>query len=347
MQVNGEGSTTGEIDMDVGQYFSNVRNKRIMIIGDAVVDKYISGTATRISPDAPVPILDVEQKDLYVGAIGLVANYILSLGGIAEICTVVGQDFEGEFLVKQFQKLNLGLKGIFKADTFTPQVTRIKAKGQHLLRLEKRYEIKPVTRQDINVQIESFLSQSAKNTDFLILLDYNSGLFTGNGALTSKILAIAKRAGVKVLARPDKNNYPIFTGVDVAKFNLNLAANIVGINSINETSVRIIATKLMNELQCRGLVLSYADASSYCLDGDRFEVIPSFLPYHGISYVGVGSATVAVLALLLAAGAPLPVAAKVASMAGALSAVKPPVTYFSLEELQEAFTRGKVDEFKS
>ncbi len=333
--------------MDVGQYFNNVRNKRIMILGDAVVDKYISGSATRISPDAPVPVLDVDQKDLYVGAIGLVANYILTFGGIAEICTVVGHDFEGEFLVKEFQKLNLGLKGIFKADTFTPQVTRIKAKGQHLLRLEKRYEIKPATRQELNVEIESFVAQSAKNTDLLVLLDYNSGLFTQNGALTSKILPIAKRAGIKVLARPDKNNYSLFTGVDVAKFNLNLAATIVGINSINETSVRIIATKLMNDLRCRGLYLSFADTSSYCLDGDQFEVIPRFLPHHGISYVGVGSATVATLALLMAAGAPLTIAAQVASLAGALSAMKPPVTYFSLEELQEAFTHGKVDDCQS
>ncbi len=333
--------------MDVGQYFNNVRNKRILIVGDAVVDKYISGTATRISPDAPIPVLDVEQKNLYVGAIGLVANYILTFGGTVDMCTVVGQDFEGDFLVKEFHRLNLGLKGIFKADSFTPQVTRIKAKGQHLLRLEKRYEFKPATREDINVQIESFVAQTVKNADLIVLLDYNSGIFSQNSALTSNILSTTKRAGIKVLARPDKNNYNLFTGVDIAKFNLNLAATIVGINSINETSVRIIATRLMNELQVKGLFLSYTDANSYCLDGDQFEVIPRFLPHHGISYVGVGSATVATLALLIAAGAPLSVAAQVASMAGALSAMKPPVTYFSLQELQEAFARGKVDDCRT
>ncbi len=315
-----------------------------MIIGDAIVDKYIAGTTTRISPDAPVPVLDVEQKDLYVGAIGLLANYILTFGGIADICTVVGQDFEGDFLVKEFQKLNLGLKGIFKADSFTPQVTRIKAKSQHLLRLEKRYEFKPATREDVNLQIESFVAQSVKNTDLIVLLDYNSGVFTHNNSLTSKIITTARQAGVRVIARPDKNNYTLFTGVDVAKFNLYQAASLVGINSINETSVRIIATKLMNELQCKGLFLSYADADAYCLDGDKFEVIPRFLAHRGISYVGVGSATLAILTLLTAAGAPLSLAATVASVAGALSAMKPPVTYFSLQELQEAFSRGKVDD---
>jgi rfaE bifunctional protein kinase chain/domain len=329
--------------MELGEYFNKVRNKRITIIGDAIVDKYITGTTTRISPDAPVPVLDVEQKDFYKGGIGLVANYVLSFGGIADICTVVGQDFEGDFLFKEFQKLNLGLKGIFKADSFTPQVTRIKAKGQQLLRLEKRYEFKPATREDINVQIESFTAQSVKNTDLIVLLDYNSGIFSHNNSLARKIITTAKQAGVKVLARPDKNNYTLFTGVDIAKFNLNLAAGLVGINSINETSVRIIATKLMNELQSKGLFLSYADANSYCLDGDKFEVIPRFLAQRGISYVGVGSATVATLALMIAAGAPLSLAASVASMAGALSAMKPPVTYFPLQELQEAYTRGKAD----
>ena len=333
--------------MDVGQYFNNVRNKRIIILGDAVVDKYISGTATRISPDAPVPVLDVEQKNLYVGAIGLLANYVLAFGGVADICTVVGQDFEGDFLLKEFHRRNFGLNGIFQADSFTPQVTRIKAKGQQVLRLEKRYELKSATREDLNAKIEGFLTQSIKNADLLVLLDYNSGVFTKNAPLTNNILAIAKRAGVKILARPDKNNYSLFTGVDVAKFNLNLAANIVGINSVNETSVRIIASKLMNELQCRGLYLSYVDAASYCLDGDRFEIIPKVLNHQVISYVGSGSAMMATLALLIAAGAPYTVAAQVASVAGALSAIKTPVTYFSLQELQEAFERGKVDECRT
>jgi len=312
-----------------------------------VVDKYISGTASRISPDAPVPVLDVEQKDLYVGGIALVVKYILSFGGIAEICTVVGQDFEGEFLLKEFKNLNIGLNGVFKVDSFTPQVTRIKAKGQHLLRLEKRCELKTTMREDLNARIEDFVVNAIKNADLLVLIDYNSGFFTKNTILMNKILAIAKRAGVKVLARPDKHNYPLFTGVDVAKFNLNQAANIVGINSVNETSVRIITTKLMNELQCKGLYLSYVDAPSYCLDGDRFEVIPRVLAHHGISYVGVGSATVAALALLIAAGAPFTVAVQIANIAGALSAMKPPVTYFSLQELQEAFTRGKVDDCRT
>ena len=75
---------------DLIEKFTQVGNKRVLVIGDAAVDKYITGTATRISPDAPVPVLDVEDNALFLGAAGLVVKYVLSLGGMVDFCTVVG-----------------------------------------------------------------------------------------------------------------------------------------------------------------------------------------------------------------------------------------------------------------
>src|SRR5271157_4625692 len=98
--------------MEASDYFPQVRNKRVLIIGDAMVDKYTSGTANRISPDAPVPVLDIEENQMFIGAVGLVVKYVQSLGGVVDLCTVVGPDFEGEFFSRELQNLNIGLKGV-------------------------------------------------------------------------------------------------------------------------------------------------------------------------------------------------------------------------------------------
>ena len=80
------------------------KNKKILIIGEALVDKYIFGYADSISPDAPVPNIKIENTSIYIGAIGLVLQYVKSLGGIPEVCTIVGSDFEGEFFLKRIRE---------------------------------------------------------------------------------------------------------------------------------------------------------------------------------------------------------------------------------------------------
>ena len=97
--------------------------------------------ADRISPDAPVPNVKINKTETYLGAIGLVLQYIKSLGGKPEICTIVGDDFGGDFFVKKIKQLNVDPSNIIIAEEInTPQITRIKAMDQHLLRLETDYK---------------------------------------------------------------------------------------------------------------------------------------------------------------------------------------------------------------
>ncbi|MFX1259941.1 MAG: PfkB family carbohydrate kinase, partial [Promethearchaeota archaeon] len=115
-------------------------NKKVLVIGEALIDKYIVGLANRISPDAPVPNIKVEENLSYLGAIGLVLKYIKSLGGIPEVCTIVGNDFEGDFFLKKVKELKIDSSGILIDENInTPQITRIKAMNQHLIRLETDY----------------------------------------------------------------------------------------------------------------------------------------------------------------------------------------------------------------
>ncbi|MHA1731228.1 MAG: bifunctional heptose 7-phosphate kinase/heptose 1-phosphate adenyltransferase [Promethearchaeota archaeon] len=333
-----------ETKVNYDELFSNVRNKKVLVIGDAAIDKYISGSTTRISPDSPVPVVDVQKKEFFLGGVGRVVKFILGFGADVQICTAVGDDFEGEFFTREVSNFNLGLKGIIKEDCFTPQITRIKSRGQHMLRLEKRYELSKDQIKNVNSKASEFLDGVIDKVDVVLVLDYGMGLFRGNFELVGAILSRARERDVKVIVRPDKENYRLFTDVYISKINLNLAASIVGMNPVNETSIRIIGNKMLNDIKCCGLYLSYLDENSYLLSGDEFITIPRVLKHHGTSYIGAGSAIMATLAVMTAAGADRETAIRVANVAGALSATKPPVTFFPLKELREAFESGALDE---
>ena len=119
---------------------SKWNKRKVLVIGDALIDKYILGYTDRISPDAPVPNVKIENRNIYIGAIGLVLQFIQSLGGVPEVCTIVGNDFEGEIFLKKIKELKLQSSGILVDEKIrTPQITRIKAMNQHLLRLETDY----------------------------------------------------------------------------------------------------------------------------------------------------------------------------------------------------------------
>ncbi|MBD3196863.1 MAG: D-glycero-beta-D-manno-heptose-7-phosphate kinase, partial [Candidatus Lokiarchaeota archaeon] len=120
------------------------KDKKVLIIGEALIDKYIIGYADRISPDAPVPSIKIEEDLSYLGAIGLVFKFVKSLGGEPEVCSIVGKDYEGELFLNGSKKNGIDTSGILvDPSMMTPKITRIKSMNQHLLRLESDYNNKP------------------------------------------------------------------------------------------------------------------------------------------------------------------------------------------------------------
>ncbi len=174
-------------------YFAQFRNKRIMLIGDAIIDHYIYGNVTKISPDAPVPLMDVQREEVRLGSIATTIQYILKLGGDVELVTSVGKDYEGEHFLKLIREFNLGMKGVFQFGTTTPKITRILSQSQQsqqILRMEKRYTIDQTEMQQLNIAMEKFIEERIERCDMILILDYNLGLL--NPILLSQVLAIAK-----------------------------------------------------------------------------------------------------------------------------------------------------------
>ena len=311
------------------------KNKKILLIGEALIDKYIFGMTDRISPDAPVPNVKIEKNEAYLGGIGLVLKYIKSLGGIPEICTVIGNDYEGDYFLKEIKKLNINSSGILIEDSLsTPQITRIKAMNQHLLRLETDYS------SDISEAIyKKFLKiieSSSQDIDSILILDYGiGGLF--KDVFIQKLLETLEEhhENIPIIARPNQNNYYIYENIDLIKINLQKALKIFSIDCSTKTSISIVGKKILNSSKCKNVLLNYLESDSYLFskDVEQIEQFTPILQEPVFGYVAVGSVIMGILGLALASKISVFNGVKIALFAAALTASLPPVDFYTSEKL--------------
>ncbi|MHA1728380.1 MAG: D-glycero-beta-D-manno-heptose-7-phosphate kinase, partial [Promethearchaeota archaeon] len=123
------------------KYFDVFKNKRILIIGDAIIDHYIYGSTTKLSPDAPVPLVDVSEEKHFIGSLGRVIEYVLKMNAWVDVVSCVGKDFEGQMFLEKMEDLKIKTDGIVQFGSFTPKISRIISREQQLLRIEKKYNL--------------------------------------------------------------------------------------------------------------------------------------------------------------------------------------------------------------
>ncbi len=310
-------------------------NQRILIIGEASIDKYVLGAANKISPDAPVPNIKIEKNLNYIGGIGLALQYIKSLGGIPEVCTIIGNDYDGNFFLKKINELNIDTNGILIDDNiYTPQITRVKAMNQHVLRLETDYSSN-FSKSIIDKFFEILISKSSDIGSILILNYGIGGLFDDIFIQKLLIKLKEKYKNIPIIARPAFTNYHIYEEIDLIKMNLQKTLQNFSIDCCNETSVSIASNKILNSTKCKNVLLNYLDSESYLLskDSEKLITFKSIVNVPVRSYMSVGSVIMAILSLTFASKISVTDGVKIALIGAALSAILPPVTFFKLKKL--------------
>jgi len=311
------------------------KNRKVLIIGEASIDKYIVGSANRISPDAPVPNIKIEENLSYLGGVGLVLQFIKSLGGIPEVCTIVGNDFEGDFFLKKIKELNIDTSGIITDDNInTPQITRIRAMNQQILRLETDYSTD--ISESLIKEYFNIIETRSSDLESILILNYGiGGLFTD--IFIQKLLNKLKETykDIPIISRPNLSNYYIYEDIDLIKINLQKALQTFSIDCCNETSISIVGNKILNSTKCKNVLLSYLDSDSYLIskDTEKLSVFRSRIHEPVRSYVSVGSVIMAILSLSYASGIPVSDGVKIALFGAALSATLPPVEFFNSDKL--------------
>ena len=283
--------------------------KKVIVLGDLMLDRYIWGNVSRISPEAPVPVIEVKEDSLCLGGAGNVARNILSLGGKALLAGIVGHDKEGRWIRDQIP----GRKGIFFDRTRPTTVkTRIIARHQQVVRvdLEIKSEVTPAQEK----KILNFLG--SEKYDGLLISDYNKGMV--NPSLIGKALALAAETRTPVFVDPKVMHFRLFSPVTLLTPNHFEAEKIVQHDCRTDGQVTAAGLEILSQISTHYLIIKRGE-HGMAVFGEGGK--PIFIPTAArevFDVTGDGDTVLAAASLALLAGASIEEAARIANAAAGI-----------------------------
>jgi len=307
---------------------------RLVILGDLMLDEFIWGEVRRISPEAPVPVVEVKRETFHLGGAANVARNVLSLGGKASIVGVVGSDAAGEHLLSDATRLGADVAGIVEdASRVTTLKTRIVAHSQQMVRYDR--ENRTSISREIEIEVIERFNEALKESQAVIISDYEKGLLTER-VLRSAIEA-AHQAGRPVMVDPKIRNWPSYHGADVITPNQIEAERAAGLELLDEESILIAATKIRSSLELGAVLLTRGEQGMSLLDeSGTLTHIPT-VAREIYDVTGAGDTVIAALALARAAGGSLEESAIIANHAAGIVVGKFGTACVSPEELEASF----------
>lgn len=281
---------------------------RVLIVGDVMLDRYWFGEVTRISPEAPVPVVRVTRVEERPGGAANVARNCAALGAQAQLLSVIGEDEAGKKLSELVQAE--GVQAHLHCDASIPTTVKLRVIGrqQQLLRID--FETRP-SREVLASKLADF-EAALPQCDVVVLSDYGKGGL----AHISKMIAKARSAGKLVLVDPKGDDYSRYHGANLLTPNLAELRDVVGTWS-DEADLEARAGKLRADLALDGLLLTRSEQGMTLFeDGGAMHVAAQAREVYDVS--GAGDTVIATLAVMLAAGAPIAEAVRMANRAAGI-----------------------------
>jgi D-glycero-beta-D-manno-heptose-7-phosphate kinase len=325
--------------IDLQNTFADFSSKKIIIVGDVMVDTYLTGSVTRISPEAPVPVVRFSSKESRLGGAANVALNVKALGAEPLIVSVIGNDEEGDHFLKLLKENNLSDKGIFRSKNHLTTVkTRVIGNNQQLLRIDHE-EIKPIhadLAKYLITQIKELIS--TQKIDAIIFEDYNKGVLVPD--LIHDIIRLANEKGVITTVDPKKENFFEYKNVTLFKPNFKELKEGTGMDfsSRDKDAFLKAVDELKKKLNPKHTFVTLSENGVYINDDAENLFIPAH--YRVIADVsGAGDTVISVATLCLASGLSPKLVAEIANLAGGLVCEKVGVASIDKEQLMnEALT---------
>ena len=289
------------------ELFARMRGKRILVVGDLMIDEWIWGDVTRISPEAPVPVVKVGRHTFTLGGAGNVANNLRALGATVAFVGIAGADDEGTRAKEMFAALDVDASGVLQIENrSTTRKTRIVAHNQQVVRADWETTVPPSAAESARLVDE--IKNRVAGVDAIVLSDYAKGLF-------SRPVVEAALGAPIVVADPKPANIDLFAGVTCVAPNAGEAAQITGIPVSSNDALERAARDLLRRLKCKYVLVTQGEhgMTLYGRDGEHFTVPAAARTVFDVS--GAGDTVVAVLSSALAAGAPILSAMQLANFA--------------------------------
>ncbi len=298
--------------MDFAKIIDNFSKKKVLIIGDLVLDHYIWGKVSRISPEAPVPVVDVTGENFLLGGACNVANNISSLGGNAGIIGLSGNDRAGEVIRQMLSEKSVACY-IFDDKRPTTVKTRVIAHSQQVVRFdrEERHKADKNTLKEITSRIKKILPKY----DAVIISDYRKGVISSE--LIKEILKAAKPKNKFVAVDPKTGHFHLYKNVSLITPNLKEASEGSGIEITDEKSMIKAGAALLKKLSCRGVLITRGEEGMSLFEKKSVKHIPTFAK-HVYDVTGAGDTVIATFTLAYASGATMEQSAIIANHAAGI-----------------------------
>jgi rfaE bifunctional protein kinase chain/domain len=303
--------------MNFKEVIEQFKQKRILVIGDVMIDAYLRGNVNRVSPEAPVPIVSLQKEEDRLGGAANVAINLVAMGASAIICSVIGKDKSGDKMVELLKENNISSEGlIFSSTRQTTVKTRIIGNNQHLLRVdsEQTDDINKTEEEQLISKVEFILESKI---DAIIFEDYNKGVLTEN--TIQRIIALANAKGIYTTVDPKNKNFFAYKNVSLFKPNLKELKEGVGMNFSfsDKDQFEKAVLKLEEKLENKVSFITLSEHGVFIKDNNSQHYISAHI--RNIADVsGAGDTVISLATLCLTAGLSIKEIAEVANLAGGL-----------------------------
>lgn len=287
-------------------------DRRLIVLGDLMLDEFIWGEVRRISPEAPVPVVEVKRESWHAGGAGNVISNLLALGAQAIPIGVIGQDGAGERLHKRFTRAGADTSFlIYEENRPTTVKTRIVAHHQQMIRADRESKV-PIQKITEDALIAAF-TKALPVADAIVISDYDKGVLTPR-VLQSVLSAAAHRI---VCLDPKIKNFALYRPLTVITPNQHEAERATGIEIIDDESLLMAAQRIRELLDCPQVLITRGEHGMSLLSESTVTHIPT-MAREVYDVTGAGDTVIATLALALAAGAEMIEAAVIANYAAGI-----------------------------
>ena len=315
----------------LNKVLDNFSNARVLVIGDIMVDEYIWGRVSRISPEAPVPVVNVTRETLLLGGAANVVNNIRSLGGNVTVAGVIGPDDMGRRVIHELRQVGIDTEGVIvEHERPTTVKTRIVAHSQQMVRYDR--ESKNPIAADSARKIISYLGSRLDEIDAVVVSDYSKGVISEQ--LLKDIVKIAK--GKAIVVDPKTGNYPYYAGVTAITPNHLEAAEGAGIKIETEKDVITAGQMLLKKLKCKSVLVTRGEEgmSLFEENGDVTHIPTVAKEVYDVT--GAGDTVISAFTLALAAGSGFKEAAYLSNYAAGIVVGKVGTATVTADELKRA-----------
>ncbi|MFA5514960.1 MAG: bifunctional D-glycero-beta-D-manno-heptose-7-phosphate kinase/D-glycero-beta-D-manno-heptose 1-phosphate adenylyltransferase HldE [Desulfuromonadales bacterium] len=322
--------------LEVEKFLARLPEVQALVIGDLMLDEYLWGKTERISPEAPVQVVEVTREDLRLGGAGNVINNLVALGCQIRVASVLGEDDDSQRLRRMLETQGVDTASLLlDPSRITSRKTRILASNQQMLRFdrESRDPIGP----DIEARLVADLRRIVPQVRVVLVSDYMKGVLTP--ALLREIIAIGRENSIPVVVDPKGSDYRKYRGATLLTPNRKEAQAASEIAIADEDSLRLAGRKLLAENDLEALVLTRSEEGMTLFFRDGREDHLPTVAREVFDVTGAGDTVLSFFGVGLACGLTLPEAARLANLAAGVVVAKVGTSTVSPDELLEAATR--------